>query len=109
MNIAVFGGFSKRMLASGWRHETVIAFLGGGDFDLTGIEPGENARLTVFALFGGVDIVVDPGAEVRMSGFSLFGGREVEIAPGPSEVSFRVRAVAIFGGVTVKSREPEAA
>lgn len=106
MNIAVFGGFGKRMLASGWRHETVVALLGGGDFDLTGIVPGEDARLTVFAMFGGVDIVVDPGAEVRMSGFSLFGGREVEIAPGDSDVTFRVRAIAIFGGVTVKSAEP---
>lgn len=107
MNIAVFGGFGKRMLASGWRHETVVAFLGGGDFDLTGVTPGEKATITAVAIFGGIDIVVDPGAEVRMSGFSLFGGRTVEIGPGDSEVRFRVRAFALFGSVDVRSLEPE--
>ena len=80
MNVAIFGGFGKRMLSSGWTKETAVAFAGGGEFDLTGVVPGENAQLTAVAIFGGIDIIVDEGTQVTMSGFSLFGSREVKVA-----------------------------
>jgi hypothetical protein len=101
MNVAIFGGFGKRMLATGWTKETAVAILGGGDFDLVGIEPGENARLTVVAILGGIDIVVDEGTQVTMSGFSLFGGRNVSVAAGEGP-RVGVRAFSLFGGVEVR-------
>ena len=81
MNIAIFGSFGRRMLAAGWVQQSALAFLGGGDFDLTGVEPGPGAQLTAIAVFGGIDIIVDEGTQVTMDGFSLFGSREVEIVP----------------------------
>lgn len=104
MNVAVFGGFGNRLLAAGWTKETAVAFLGGGDLDLSGIAPGDGAKLTAIAIFGGIDIVVDEGTQITMSGFSLFGGREVsvQIGDGPTVA---IRAVAIFGGVEVKPPE----
>ena len=106
MNIAVFGSFGERVLASGWSRETAIALLGGGDFDLTGVVPGDNARLTAVAVFGGIDVIVDEGTQVTMSGFSLFGSRVVKVAPGDGP-AMKVRAFAFFGGVEV--RPPESA
>lgn len=102
MNGAIFGGFGKRMLASGWTKETAVAFFGGGEFDLTDVIPGEGARLTAIAVLGSIDIVVGEGTQVTMSGFSLFGSRDVNVAPaeGPA---IHVRAVAILGSVDVKS------
>ncbi len=101
MNVAVFGGFGKRMLSSGWTAETAVAFAGGGEFDLTGITPGEGAQLTAIAIFGGIDIIVDEGTQVTMTGFSVFGSREIKItgADGPA---MRIKAIAVFGGVDVK-------
>ena len=104
MNVAIFGGFGKRMLAPGWTKETAIAFAGGGDFDLTEVAPGEDARLTAIAVFGGIDIVVDEGTQVSMSGFSLFGGRDVDVAAGQGP-ALHIRAVAVFGSVEVKAPE----
>ena len=101
MNIAIFGGFGKRMLAPGWTNETAIAIAGGGDFDLTGVTPGDKARLTAFAMFGGIDIIVDDDTNVTMGGFSMFGSREVTTSGG-GEQSISVRAIALFGGVDVK-------
>ena len=101
MNISVLGGFGKRMLAPGWTKEIALAFFGGGDFDLTGVTPGENARLTAIAIFGGIDIIVDQGTQVTMSGFNLFGGREVTVEAGDGP-RVAVRAVAVFGSVEVK-------
>jgi hypothetical protein len=104
MNVAIFGAFGKRMLAPGWTKETALAFVGGGEFDLTDVAPGENAQLTAIAVFGGIDIVVDEGTQVTMSGFSLFGGRDVEVTAGQGP-SLHIRAVAVFGGVEVKAPE----
>ena len=101
MNVVIFGSFGKRMLAPGWKKETAIALAGGGDFDLTGIEPGENARLTAVAIFGGIDVVVDDNTNVTMGGFSIFGSREVTVSGGDGP-TIQVRGFALFGGVDVK-------
>ncbi len=101
MNIVVFGSFGKRVLASGWKRETAIALVGGGDFDLTGIEPGENARLTAVAILGSVNLVVDDNTNVTMGGFSLFGSRNVEIKGGDGP-PIRVVGFVLFGSVNIK-------
>lgn len=101
MNIAIFGSFGERLLAPGWVKQTALAFLGGGDFDLTGVEPGADAQLTAIAVFGGIDIIMDEGTRITMDGFSLFGSREVEVVPGDGP-AVHIRSYAVFGSVEVK-------
>ncbi len=104
MNVAVFGGFGKAPLAPGWKHQTALALFGGGDLDLTASRPGDDARLTAIAVFGGIDVRVPAGTSVALSGLSLLGGRDVKVPPGDGPV-LRVRAFAVLGGVTVKAAE----
>lgn len=110
MNVALFGGFGKAPLEPGWKRETALALLGGGDLDLGEVTPADDARLTAVAVFGGIDVRVPAGARIAMSGLSLFGGREVKVPPGDGP-AIRIRAVAIFGGITIRpseaSTEPE--
>lgn len=103
MNVAMFGGFGKVPPPPGWRRETAVAVLGGGELDLTRAAPADDARLTAVALLGGIDVKVPEGARVSMSGFSLLGGRDVKVAPGDGPV-IRIRAVAVLGGVSVATR-----
>jgi hypothetical protein len=107
MNVALFGGFGKAPFAPGWRRETAIALLGGGDLDLGAVAPAADARLTAIAGFGGIDVRVPRGSRVAMSGLSLFGGREVKVPPGDGP-TIRVRAIAVFGGVTIRPSESPA-
>lgn len=102
MNAAIFGSFGKRMLADGWTDQTALALVGGGDFDLTGVAPGDGAELRAIAVFGGIDVIVDEGTQVTRNGFSLFGSREVDVVPadGPT---VHLRAYAVFGSVEVKT------
>jgi hypothetical protein len=101
MNVAVFGSFGKRMLAPGWTKETAVAFFGSGEFDLTQVEPGGNARFIATAVFGGINIIVDEGTRVTMSGFSLLGRREVEVVAGDG-AAIQLHAIAVFGHIKVK-------
>jgi hypothetical protein len=100
MNIVVFGSFGKRGLPSGWTKETTIALLGSGDFDLTGVEPGANPRLTAAAILGSVNIVADEGTNIAMSGFSLFGSRNVKVTGGDGP-TIHLRAIVVLGSVNV--------
>ncbi len=104
MNVALFGGFGKAPFAPGWKRETALALLGGGDLDLGAAMPADDAQLTAIAVFGGIDVRVLTGARIAMSGLSLFGGREVKVPPGDGP-TIRIRAFAIFGGVTIRPSE----
>jgi len=103
MNLAMFGGFGKAPPPPGWRRQTAVAVLGGGELDLTRAAPADGARLTAVALLGGIDVKVPDGARVAMSGLSLLGGRDVKVEPGDGPV-IHVRAVAVLGGVSVATR-----
>jgi hypothetical protein len=107
MNVAVFGGFGKTPFAPGWRRQTAIAFLGGGDLDLGAATPADDARLTAIAILGGIDVRVPAGTRIALSGLSLFGGRDVKVPPGDGP-TIRILAIAIFGGVSVQPSEASA-
>ncbi len=101
MNIVVFGSSGNRVLPKGWTKETTIALLGSADFDLTGVEPGSNPRLTAAAILGSVNIIADEGTNIDLSGFSLFGSRNVKVTGGEGP-TIHLRGIVILGSVDVK-------
>jgi hypothetical protein len=103
VNIAILGGFGTRPLAPGWKRETAVAALGGGEFDLSDAPPTEGAKLIVFALLGGIRVQVAPGTRVTMHGFSFLGGREAVVTPGDGP-EVHITAVAILGGVRIEEK-----
>ena len=105
MNIVVFGSFGSRVLPKGWTKETTIALLGSADFDLTGVEPGDNPRLTAGAILGSVKITVDEGTNIDLSGFSLVGSRNVKVTGGEGP-TIHVRGIVVLGSISVKPPRP---
>src|SRR5262249_14786492 len=65
-------------------------------------------EIRVFALFGGVQIIVPPDLAVEVSGSAIFGGfAEVNRAPpqpDPDRPTLRGDGVAIFGGGQIETR-----
>lgn len=107
--VAVFGGTERKGRWRPARRETAVAVFGGVELDFRDAElpPGE-LELRAYAVFGGIDITVPEGVRVEMTGFAVFGGRDVEASGagpggGPGTV-IRLHAVAIFGGVTAKTK-----
>jgi hypothetical protein len=106
--VAVFGGVRQRGPWRLGRRLLVVAAFGAVDLDLgTADLTTPEASIAVVALFGGVGLAAPPELAVELSGLSLFGGkgdRRPPAPPAPGPPVVRVRALVLFGGVTVKPR-----
>ena len=59
------------------------------------------------AVMGGVEVVVPDGIDVELTGLPIMGGKDLrvrDVPPIPGSPLVRVRAFALMGGVTVRSR-----
>lgn len=103
--VAVLSGATRR---GAWTvpellHTTTI--LGGANFDLTEATfAAPVVTIKVFAVMGGVEIIVPDGVAVEVDGFALMGGFDngVGDAAPPGAPVVRVTGFALMGGVSVR-------
>lgn len=104
-SVAIMGGFQR---TGAWvvpRYYTAIAFMGGGQLDLTQARFAEaESTIQVFAFMGGVEVIVPEDITVRISGFGFMGGFDHKGAhegpPGSPVVT--ISGFAMMGGVDVR-------
>ena len=107
--IGIMSGPNRR---GRWRIEgetTAIAFMGGVNLDLRDAEiAGDEITIRVFAMMGGVEIIVPEGVEVHISGIPFMGGCDDKTNPDapilPGTPVVRIKYFAMMGGVGVKSK-----
>jgi hypothetical protein len=104
-SIALMSGFQR---VGAWvvpRYYTALAFMGGGQLDLTQARFAEQeCTIQVFAFMGGVEVIVPEDVTVRVTGFGFMGGFDHKGAhegpPGGPVVT--VSGFAFMGGVEVR-------
>lgn len=106
--IAIFGGSDVANRSQEFQSGTLIGIFGAVTADLRQAALDlDGATIDAYALFGGVDILVPRGWHVSISGLPIFGGYSDETqgaaAYTPGDPVLQVRAVTLFGGVTVKN------
>lgn len=104
-SFAMLSGFDR---SGAWvvpRYYSAIAVLGGGELDLTQAKFAEGeATIQVFALLGGVEIIVPDDITVRIHGIGIMGGfehRAAHEAP-PGAPILNINGLALLGGVDVR-------
>lgn len=105
--MAVFDGTKLHSESKAFRGGSMLAWYGGVDADLRDAELAPDARLTVGALFGGIQLIVPESWRVEtrikaVAGGYDVGGRDPEDPDAPLLV---VDGFALCGGVAV-SRKP---
>lgn len=107
---AIMSGFTRRGVWTVPRELQVAAVMGGADLDLReAVWSGNECVITVFAFWGGLNVVVGPEVDVRMEGAGIMGGFDGPSGGAlvPGGPVLRVRGVAIMGGVSVQRKEPK--
>ena len=103
--VAVFDGIELESRARAFRGGSLLAWFGGIELDLRSAELAPGARLSVHALFGGIEITTPPHWRIESQVKALAGGID---APTPAEDDedapvLRLDGVALLGGVEVRA------
>ena len=107
--ISVLGGTRRRGRWSPARITHAIAIMGGAELDFReALLPPGVTEVKVYAVMGGVEIIVPPNLTVESHGIGILGGFEHagdqyrDYDPGAPVL--RISGVALMGGVDVKVR-----
>jgi len=106
--VAVLGGSDRKGVWRPARRTNSFVLMGGVDLDFREAEmPPGVTEINIFAMMGGVDIVVPPGMNVEVQGIPILGGIDNRAQDtGGGGPRLKVRALVIMGGVDVKVKEP---
>ena len=93
------------------RHLWSVAVMGGVDLDFREARMGPGVtEVSVFAMMGGVNIIVPPDLQVECTGIGIMGGfdcsDEVRQSSHPDAPILKINGLAVMGGADVKVREP---
>lgn len=108
--LAIMGGASRKGAWTPARNNFAFALMGGTELDFREALLGPGVTdVQVFALMGGVDIVVPPGVNVESHGIGILGGfdhRGDLEQPSEDAPTLRISGVALLGGVNISVRHP---
>jgi hypothetical protein len=108
--VAIMGANVRRGRWHPSERTTGVAVMGGTVLDLREAAIGPRPqRVTAIAVMGGVDVVVPEGTRVELRGVPVMGCTKNRVpsdrdALSPAEPVLRVRALALMGGVKVKTK-----
>ena len=104
--VAVFDGIDLTSRAKAFRGGSLLAWFGGINVDLRGVQLAPGARLTANTLFGGIALETPPGWRVESSAKSLGGGVDVRgtAQSDPNAPVLTLEGLSVFGGIAVAAK-----
>jgi hypothetical protein len=104
---ALMGGFARRGAWVVPQRFSAFVLCGGGTIDMRQARfAGNDVTIRIFAVMGGVEVIVPPAAHVTVDGVAVMGGwdQPAEDASTPGGPRITVTGFALMGGVDVKRR-----
>jgi len=109
--VAILGGAKRTGQWAPARVNQTIAVMGGVELDFReALLPRGVTELKVYAVMGGVEIIVPPGLDVESRGVGIMGGfdhagNDLRLTD-PNAPVLRISGIALMGGVDIKVRHP---
>ncbi len=107
---AIFDGIELKSRAQAFRGGSMFAWFGGVAVDLTEAKLAPDAKLTIGALFGGVDVKVPRDWRIVSTGRAFAGGvsDDVPEPEDPDAPTLVVESTAALGGISIRAIQPSA-
>lgn len=101
----LWSGAERRTSSQDFRGGSLNAVMGGIQVDLREAGIVESAEISIFTLWGGIEITVPPTWRVQVGGMPVLGGWDDRTTDpqDPTAPVLVVRATAIMGGVEIKN------
>ena len=110
MMMAVMAGVERKGRWAPARRNTIFAVMGGGELDFRdAILPAGVTEISIYAVMGGVEIIVPPGMIVDAGGIAIMGGfthRDDSTMADPSAPILKIDGFVMMGGVDISVRRP---
>jgi Cell wall-active antibiotics response 4TMS YvqF len=108
--VSIFDGVQLASRAQAFRGGSMLAWFGGVSVDLSEAKLAPDAKLTIGALFGGVDVKVPTGWRVVSTARAIAGGVSDRIPEpeDPNAPTLVVESTAAFGGVSIRVQAADA-
>lgn len=109
-HFAIMGGVDRHGVWAVPEQLVVMALMGGANLDFRQARfPGREVVVTVNAIMGGAEIIVNPRTHVIVEGIGIMGGYSGPHGTVPEELDadspvLRVRGFALMGGVNVRRK-----
>ena len=101
--VAILDGVELESRAKSFRGGSMLAWFGGIDVDLRGAELASGARLSVHALFGGIDVTTPASWRIESDVKTFMGGADARGAQDdPDAPVLTLDGMAVFGGIEVR-------
>jgi hypothetical protein len=109
--VAVFDGVELESRATAFRGGSMLAWFGGVEVDLREAQLAPGARLSLGALFGGIELEVPAGWRVESRARAVVGGVDVRVPEpaDPAAPTLTLDGLALCGGIKVKASPAEEA
>ena len=100
--VAILDGVQLESRATAFRGGSMLAWFGGIEADLSGAELAPGARLSVHALFGGIEVTTPASWRVESEAKAVMGGIDARGADAPDAPVLTLDGMAVFGGIEVR-------
>ncbi len=100
--IAILGGTNNKIDSAHFKGGEITAIMGGVELDLRSASMQSEAKISVFAIWGGISIKVPTDWTVVLNGYPIMGGIE-DRSVSPVDITKRliIEGYAIMGGVEI--------
>jgi hypothetical protein len=107
--VAVFDGIELKSRARAFQGGSMLAWFGGIQLDLSEVELAPGAQLSLYALFGGIDIRTPQSWRIESDLKVVVGGVDAR-SPGEADPAAPVLTLTgstLFGGIAVRAKAAE--
>ena len=100
--VAILDGVQLESRAKAFRGGSMLAWFGGIEADLSGAVLAPGARLSVHALFGGIEVTTPATWRIESEAKAVMGGIDARGADDPAAPVLTLEGMAVFGGIEVR-------